>query len=47
MLPVAISVNKFLASVLLFCLSMFVASHPQRVTTFDGTQFLLLLLLVK
>lgn len=29
--------NKFLASVFLLCLSMFVASHPQRGTTFDGT----------
>jgi len=36
-LQVAISVNKFLASILLFSLSVFVASQPQRVTTFDGT----------
>ncbi|MEN3328907.1 MAG: hypothetical protein V7638_3714 [Acidobacteriota bacterium] len=37
MLQVAISVNKFVASVLLLCLSVFVASQTQRVTTLDGT----------
>lgn len=29
--------NKFVASILLFCLSLFVAAQTQRVTTFDGT----------
>jgi hypothetical protein len=29
--------NKFLASVFLFCMSLFVAAHTQPVTSFDGT----------
>ena len=37
MLHVAISVNKVLASALLLCLSMFVASQTQRAAAFDGT----------
>lgn len=37
MLEVAISVNKFVASVLLLCLSVFVASQTQRAGPFDGT----------